>query len=206
MKLENFFQMQKELDNRIVEDKGLQNVDLLDKKCMATIVEIAELSNEWRGFKYWSANQEPRTWYEKECQACTGKGYLIIDIHTSEKETCTKCDGTGYEEQKNPLLEEYVDGLHFILSIGNDLGIRQDFDFTVSGVNDIMTLFAMINRNLTTLWWEHHNGIGSASSLYITTVEHYLRLGELLGFTWEEIENAYMDKNKVNYERQEQGY
>lgn len=204
MKLENLFQMQKELDNRIVEDKGLQNVDLLDKKCMATIVEIAELSNEWRGFKYWSTNQEPRTKVTKQCYACNGTGRTggLLDDPVPD---CWNCNGTGIVN-KNPLLEEYVDVLHFILSIGNDLGIRQDFDFTVSGVNDIMTLFAMINRNLITLWWEHHNGIGSASSLYITTVEHYLRLGELLGFTWEEIENAYMDKNKVNYERQEQGY
>ncbi|KIO62111.1 Dimeric dUTPase [Caldibacillus thermoamylovorans] len=31
-------------------------------------------------------------------------------------------------------------------------------------------------------------------------------LAGLLGFTWEQIEQAYLEKNKINHERQESGY
>lgn len=31
-------------------------------------------------------------------------------------------------------------------------------------------------------------------------------LGERLGFKWEQIEAAYMDKNAVNHQRQQEGY
>ncbi|WP_338088272.1 dUTP diphosphatase [Lysinibacillus composti] len=31
-------------------------------------------------------------------------------------------------------------------------------------------------------------------------------LGEQLGFTWEQVENAYLEKNKINHERQLSGY
>jgi len=47
-----------------------------------------------------------------------------------EKEKCIHCNGTGIEELKNPLLEEYVDGLHFLLSIGLDenVGVLDEVD------------------------------------------------------------------------------
>ncbi|MFV0915273.1 dUTP diphosphatase, partial [Enterococcus faecium] len=35
---------------------------------------------------------------------------------------------------------------------------------------------------------------------------HYLGLGEMLGFALEEIECAYIEKNEVNHERQNNGY
>jgi dimeric dUTPase (all-alpha-NTP-PPase superfamily) len=34
----------------------------------------------------------------------------------------------------------------------------------------------------------------------------YLNLGEMLGFTEEQIEQAYFEKNKINHQRQEVGY
>lgn len=37
-------------------------------------------------------------------------------------------------------------------------------------------------------------------------LELYIGLGEMLGFTWDQIEEAYYAKNKVNHERQNTGY
>jgi dimeric dUTPase (all-alpha-NTP-PPase superfamily) len=34
----------------------------------------------------------------------------------------------------------------------------------------------------------------------------FFGLGEMLGFTWDEIEQAYFAKNKINHVRQETGY
>lgn len=41
---------------------------------------------------------------------------------------------------------------------------------------------------------------------YSELLGRYLALGEMLGFTWEEIETAYYEKNKVNHVRQDTGY
>jgi dimeric dUTPase (all-alpha-NTP-PPase superfamily) len=35
---------------------------------------------------------------------------------------------------------------------------------------------------------------------------HYVYLGELLGFSHEEVFDAYVKKNEVNYNRQKEGY
>ena len=43
--------------------------------------------------------------------------------------------------------------------------------------------------------------------LYHELFECFVGLGEIdLGFTWEQIETAYLDKNKINHERQENKY
>src|SRR5690625_5163995 len=99
MNLTKLFKTQAELDKKIVEEKGLQGQDLLDEKILALQVELGELANEWRGFKFWSEDQEPRT------EICYGPPEI--------PDVCV---------YSNPLLEEYVDCLHFILSIGLGLG------------------------------------------------------------------------------------
>src|SRR5690606_3790379 len=114
MNLAHLFDIQRELDQHIVEKHGLQNEDLLPKKILALQVELGELANEWRGFKFWSENREPRI-HDIRCHACGGIGKFYFS--DTDIEPCGYCDGTGIQE-KNPLLEEYVDCLHFILSIG----------------------------------------------------------------------------------------
>lgn len=103
-------------------------------------------------------------------------------------------------------LEELVDCLHFFLSIGNDLWISQDTDFNKSNPRDVMTLFALINRYVAELWWEVHDNTDGVLAKYYFGFQHYLRLGEMLGFTWDQVEQAYLAKNKINHQRQESGY
>ena len=141
-------------------------------------MELGELANTWRGFKYWSEDQEPRA--------------RVKDCH------CLKFDeahcGCGY---KNPLLEEYVDCLHFILSIGLDIQVRIPKEVISRVEEDTITQFI--------------DTITQASISYAETqwewlLSLFLGLGEQLGFTWEEVEQAYFQKNKINHERQENGY
>lgn len=94
-------------------------------------------------------------------------------------------------------LEEYVDGIHFILSIGNDIGI-ESYEYDAPNVHDMRTLAMGINNMITRLY--RHSGC------YKELVDHYLLFGEKLGFTWEQIEQAYNAKHKENYRRQEVGY
>ncbi|MFJ3386861.1 dUTP diphosphatase [Lysinibacillus sp. NPDC086135] len=103
---------------------------------------------------------------------------------------------------KNPLLEEYVDCLHFILSIGLEIDVTtslvwDDIDFFD---NDITVQFIGVASTILQLrnWKSHSSWEGLFSEFYI--------LGKMLGFTWEQVEEAYYAKNKVNHERQNAGY
>jgi dimeric dUTPase (all-alpha-NTP-PPase superfamily) len=183
MNLAPLFEKQKELDERIIAEHGLEGQELLPQKILALQVELGELANEWRGFKFWSKNQKPRTRVHAN---------VLTEIGS-------------YHEITNPLLEEYVDCLHFILSIGNDLGYS--FDILELGEG-----YKEKDRNLSMVYY-FSEIIASAYDIedlskneYKVWVYWFYRIGEMLGFTWEEIEAAYMDKNKVNHERQDNGY
>jgi dimeric dUTPase (all-alpha-NTP-PPase superfamily) len=194
MNLNNLFQIQKELDQKIVDKHGLRGQDLLPKKILALQVELGELANEWRGFKFWSKDQDPRT--KVKCMECHGYGYKH-----DKKYTCHKCSGTGYDG--NTLLEEYADCLSFILSIGNSLVFD---NFKPHLVKEYTTLeffevtFVKISEFVV------HQGRSSKEFYYREVFSHFLGLGNSLGFTEEQIEEAYLEKNKVNHARQESGY
>src|SRR5690606_35214931 len=111
----------------------------LAKKTLALQVELGELANEWRGFKFWKVNQQPVTFerLNKKCTKCKGMGRIVINPGTLDNKLvdCDKCVG-GWQ-YKNPLLEEYVDCLHFILSIGLELKITDvviDSDYTAPSI------------------------------------------------------------------------
>lgn len=207
MELEKLFQAQEELDQKINENKGLQDVDLLDKKILALQVELGELANEWRGFKFWSKDQEPTKTKNiyRECGWCDGDGREP----GSFDENCHECGGEGdlgVLRTEYPLLEEYVDCLHFILSIGNDLKSNSTLDeyeefIECGNIDEINIVQRLIWINNIACNVENHLPWHIDRLLF-----EFLYLGQQLGFTWEQIEQAYFEKNKINHERQESGY
>src|SRR5690625_684916 len=204
MDLQKLFKAQRELDNRIVKEKELEGQDLLDKKILALLVELGELANEWRGFKFWSDNQKQNS-YSYKCSEC---GFV-----RGENIDCPLAD-EHYEfamEHFNPLLEEYVDCLHFILSIGLEIGIRPDelkdlHIWNADEVSQFNSLFAYASE-LYVFYWSVEYTKKEMKAKYIHLLEGLLGLGIYgLGFTWKEIEQAYYEKNKINHERQTDGY
>lgn len=197
MNLSKLFEMQKKLDDHIIEKKGLQGQDLLPNTILALYAELGELLNEWRGFKHWSENQEPRTETESICG-------------------CPMCEHHSISTNKNPLLEEYIDCLHFILSLGLQCGFEK---VVISELEDgvlAKDIFFEVFQNLTRFeFFANGNKEEIAKGNFLGAriyndwrylMDSFVRLGELLGFTWKQIEQAYFDKNKVNHERQESGY
>lgn len=197
MNIDKLFSCQGRLDNRIVVKKGLQGVDLLDKKILALLTELGELANEWQMFKFWKDNPIPNTHEETECHACKGDAVFYV---MGEREVCANCAGEGVEKVTNPLLEEYVDCLHFILSIGNDKGwTAKELELNIKA-DDISFQF------LGLFYQVSHFAEHQLKSNYYIVLRVFLILGEMLGFTTDQIEQAYFDKNKINHARQESGY
>jgi dimeric dUTPase (all-alpha-NTP-PPase superfamily) len=161
MNLQRLFALQKELDLRIVSQHNLQSENLIQKKILALQVEIGELANETRCFKYWS-DKGPST--------------------------------------KEIILEEYVDCLHFILSIGLEKGFS-DINIEPKSVDTSLTeqfLNLYIDLNDFIICLSHDQ--------YLTLFDDFISLGIALGFTDSDIENAYLEKNNENHSRQENGY
>jgi dimeric dUTPase (all-alpha-NTP-PPase superfamily) len=180
MNLRKLYEIQAELDKKIVEKHNLQGgEDLLPKKILALQVELGELANEARFFKFWSKDQKPRT--KIRCNVLTNYG--------------------SYNETKNPLLEEYVDCLHFILSIG--LELESDLEEVIDGVLFNPYYRENITEQFRSLFYFTSHVL---SGKYIKLFNAFYGLGKMLGFTWEEIEAEYLRKNEINHTRQDNNY
>lgn len=185
MNLSKLFDAQKKLREHI----NYNGEDRFEKLILALLVEIGECANCWRGFKYWSKDQEPRTKTFKSKQAPGGEFYRGI-----------------YEA--NPLLEEYVDGLHFVLELGIEMKFIVQFDCGQYVSSDITKQFILVQQDVSTLYksvnedWDEEDRCNA----YVEVIQGYVGLGKMLGFTEKEIEQAYYDKNQINHERQNNGY
>lgn len=211
--LKELFAMQRELDKEIVtkheEAAATDGKVVPEWKFLALNVEIGECANEWRSFKVWSNDREPRTLMFK-CENCKA-------LSLKESDYCGHCISLGvYAEtvEVKPLLEEAVDCLHFALSIGNDVGFKLPNELHLGPLveaNHYNTTLEQFNALYGTLS-DLNLYIGKEDSqemnaeLYEPVLFTLLALTEKLGFTWEEIVEAYKLKNKVNHDRQNNGY
>ena len=208
MNLQKLFEMQRQLDEYIEQKHPRQEgEDRLAKKILALMVELGELANEWRGFKFWSHDQEPRT--VEYCPSCGGSGFVEyfdpFDAQGHIQDQCMYCEGDG-TTGRTPLLEEYVDCLHFILSIAIELGYTVDdlyvWDDELIGKTEDIFLELMYWVVLLKSKNEQQRKTAFRTICYI-----FFNMAEQrLGFTWKEIEEAYLRKNAVNHERQNSGY
>ncbi|MEK5390188.1 dUTP diphosphatase [Margalitia sp. FSL K6-0131] len=216
MNLSNLFEIQRKLDEHIMEEHPeLKDQNNLDWKILALQVELGECANEWRGFKKWSKDQEPRT--TTKCHHCSGEGmgFFSGNQYTGFKEICIVCDGTGINDNQNPLLEEYVDCLHFILSIGLELEkkykekIVPSIKLNENKKSDITNQFNELFLNTTSLFIstnDEYYDFEDTIVIFSELLESFVSLGEMLGFTWEQIEQAYFEKMAINHKRQDEGY
>ncbi|MEK4403477.1 dUTP diphosphatase [Sporosarcina sp. FSL K6-6792] len=109
-------------------------------------------------------------------------------------------------------LVEYVDCLHFILSIGLELQVSIEYlevatrEFGCvarTGVQMINNVFTHVNDvELNVLFNRHSAALDEYTDLFL----RFLLLGTHFGFEWERIEESYYAKNATNHERQEVGY
>ncbi|AGY47972.1 deoxyuridine 5-triphosphate nucleotidehydrolase [Bacillus phage poppyseed] len=199
MNLKELFEIQAGLDAEILKNHPIQpGEDRLEKKHAALLVELGEMFNEWRAFKFWSNDQTPRK--EISCSKCFAKGYIRISFDL-EPPKCPACNGKGVIDK---VLSELVDCLHFVLSIG----LEHEFDTKLNMViepilfsrsddgNNIIAQFI----ELLKVEWE------LVGRHYKEGLELFIGFCEMLGYTWEQVREAYLIKNQENHYRQMNGY
>ncbi|MFP3916837.1 dUTP diphosphatase [Lysinibacillus telephonicus] len=160
MEFKELFEMQRQLDAFIEKTQNIER-DVFKEKGLALMIELAELANETRCFKFWST-----------------KG-------PSEREI---------------ILEEFVDSIHFLLSLGNEKGLSLDAWPEIQMREDLTSWFLRTQDAILT-FIQH-----PTEDLYRSVWQHYGVLAYNLDFSFDDIIGAYIAKNEKNYERQRTGY
>ena len=103
----------------------------------------------------------------------------------------------------NKVLGELVDIWHFVLSWQNH------FNHGEKGIENTC-MFKRNSKNILSLMRNNEFGLTVAFSDLVSwkwnKLERLIAITEYLGFTIEQVYEAYCDKNKVNYQRLESGY
>ena len=161
MNLQQLFKMQQELDDFIEKTQKIEQ-DVFKEKGLALMVELAELANETRCFKFWS---------------------------------------TKGPSARSVILEEYVDSIHFILSLGLLMGYTKLEKWPVIQEKRNLTEIFLLTQDYI-LTFIHQ----PSEDRYLMIWQCYSLLAYNLGFTFEDVVAAYIEKNEENYNRQHSGY
>jgi dimeric dUTPase (all-alpha-NTP-PPase superfamily) len=153
---------QKVLDQYILDKHNLDESDTIVDRILSFQVELGELANETRCFKYWSIKPA---------------------------------------SEKSVILEEFVDGLHFLLSLSNTFGFtlqseKEENEFTTSLTDQFIDLYGLSSLMRLEL----------DKDLFSEVFSRYMNIAYTLGFSDDEIIESYMDKNALNHRRQDSGY
>ena len=159
--IDRILELQKQLDNNIHTKHNINPKEVFEKRRLALIVEICEMINVNRCFKFWS---------------------LKIDY------------------DKQVLGDEFVDCLHFILSIS----LHFDLDQTEYEIKDVV-----YDDNELTLKVLYLISLAGKIESKEDCKKFIIQLFELaftFGFTAQDIIDFYIKKNQVNFKRQQDNY
>ncbi|MEN9819821.1 MAG: hypothetical protein RL379_599 [Bacillota bacterium] len=152
---------QAKLDAHIQSQHQVTYASTRDRRILALLVEVGEMINETKTFKFWS--KKPSA-------------------------------------EKPIILDEYADGLHFLLSLAIEVQ-SQKMTYEIQPLTVSLT-------KATILVFQHVSEL--SKHWHVKHLEHafqaYLDLMPLLGFTSEDVIEAYFKKLGVNYTRQQNAY
>lgn len=200
VKIKKMLEMQDALDQAILKEKalGLTKDDWFALTKTALIVEVSEATNVAEYFKHWKDHRGNK--------ADAGK--------THEETLC----------------EEFSDAFHFLLSLINQKGSFKHVDAYlykyIEGWSDedvfnskteYLELFESrcslnFDGSSTAMFFSALNGemsslfLTSESLYFIHVLFNFLAYARICGVTFNDLYEAYMIKNKINYERLESGY
>lgn len=128
---------------------------------------------------------------------------LLVELgEFANEQRCFKYWSSKPSSEKLIMLEEYIDSLHFILSIGNSFNINFDnFNFLEkTNYQDLNLAFIDLFAFVTTFFKT------KANSDFFELLNIYFTIGKKCNFTSEDIITCYIYKNEINHLRQSQNY
>lgn len=155
------FLKQAELDQEIAVNHNVDYLSTRIRRTLALYVELGELANATRCFKYWSNKPS---------------------------------------EAKERVMDEYADGLHFLISLGIDIGVHRFTYNQDTSDSDLSELFILMYEKLNKFAKSRKN------KDYKVLFETYLLIASKLDMFKKEIFDSYLLKLGENHHRQQTNY
>ena len=126
---------------------------------------------------------------------------LLVEIGEFANATrCFKYWSNKSSEPQDIVLDEYVDGLHFFLSLGIDIDVsRKTYNHTKHADN--LTEQVLKVYELVAQFYKKQD-----EKSYIKAFQAFINITPLLKVRWSTIERAYFKKLGENYNRQDNNY
>ncbi|KLA07168.1 Dimeric dUTPase [Bacillus cereus] len=137
---------------------------------------------------------------------------LYVELGELANETrCFKDWSVKPPSEREIILEEFVDGIHFVNSLALVFDREEALlSIKVEPVNKGITIVEQFNRvysAISSMDWVYKNSKWrDVEHELVKVYQEYFWLGQALGFTFDDIYSAYIKKNKKNHERQDVGY
>ena len=198
--------MQAKLDEAILADKAPMTAEeRFNKTLVALSVEIAEVANTVEHFKFWKdgkgkVDESRFQWHGELMDISLGDRDKLVDLRNRMKEVSPE------QAHRLTLIEECSDALHFILSLANQC--NENISTMEFLINDGIYSKEEHYRNLQYLinYMDYREEINFKNEWIRSITEGFCCYTYSLGVKFKELEQAYYDKNKINYERLENGY
>ena len=126
---------------------------------------------------------------------------LLVEIGEFANATrCFKYWSNKPSEAQDIVLDEYVDGLHFFLSLGIDIGVsKKEYNHTKHADN--LTEQVLEVYRLASIFYKKQD-----EKSYIKAFQAFINITPLLKVRWSTVEKAYYKKLGENYHRQDTNY
>ncbi|PXX77884.1 dUTP diphosphatase [Dielma fastidiosa] len=126
---------------------------------------------------------------------------LLVELGECVNETrCFKFWSVKGPSPAPVILEEYADGIHFLLSLGIDLKDPSDHIASIEASEDLTNAYLKMYE----LCLDFHQHFDLAH--YHQCFGYYLGIAQRLGYTAEDIREHYLLKNQENHHRQDTNY
>lgn len=126
---------------------------------------------------------------------------LLVELGECVNETrCFKFWSMKAPSASAVILEEYADGIHFLLSLGLDLNDTAEELNSIDASEDLTEAYLRMYE--LCLDFNQHFDLEH----YHRCFAYYLGIAEQLGYTGDDIRKHYLLKNKENHHRQDTNY
>ena len=126
---------------------------------------------------------------------------LLVEIGEFANATrCFKYWSNKPSEAQDIVLDEYVDGLHFFLSLGIDIKTSKK-KYNHTNHADNLTKQVLETYRLASIFYQKQD-----EKSYIRAFQAFINITILLKVRWSTVEKAYYKKLGENYHRQDTNY